>query len=70
MGEEAEVAAPSVTGTAPAADGAAGGADVAEAAALRTRVRQLEVEAGLMQRELDAVSDAAQRSEAQLRREP
>ena len=67
VGEEAEVAAPSAAGTAPAADGAAGGCDAGEAAALRARVRQLEVEAGLMQRELDAVSDAAQRSEAQLR---
>ena len=70
VGEEAEVATPSAAGTAPAADGAPGGGDAGEAAALRARVRQLEVEAGLMQRELDAVSDAAQRSEAQLRREP
>jgi len=49
-------------GGAPADAGGGG-----EAAALRARVRELEVEAGLMQRELDAVSEAAQRSDAQLR---
>ena len=70
VGEEAQVAAPPIVQTAPAAGGAAGGGGAAEAVALHARVRQLEVEAGLMQRELDAVSDAAQRSEAQLRREP
>ncbi len=53
-----------------AASGGATTAGGGEAAALRARVRELEVEAGLMQRELDAVSEAAQRSDVQLRCAP
>jgi hypothetical protein len=45
-------------------DMADGNADVA---ALRARIRQLEVEHSLMQRELDSVSEAAQRNEVQIR---
>jgi len=53
-----------------ASGGAAAAGGGGEAAALRARVRELEVEAGLMQRELDAVSEAAQRSDVQLRCAP
>lgn len=45
-------------------DGVDASADVA---ALRARIRQLEVEHSLMQRELDSVSEAAQRNESQIR---
>ena len=42
-------------------------ADSADLAFLRGRIQELETEQRLMQRELDSVSEAAQRSDSQLR---
>ncbi len=44
--------------------------DTEEVAALRSRVRELETEQRLIQRELDSVADAATRADTQLRCDP
>lgn len=45
----------------------ASGGSAAELATLKARVKELEMEQSLMQRELDGMSDVAQRTDVQLR---